>query len=257
MPDNRGMTQTILITGATSGFGAAAVERFLAAGWRVVATGRRAERLQALIDQHGAERLHVAAFDIRDADAMQAALDAIPASFRDIDVLVNNAGLALGTAVAQHASLEQWRQMIDTNVTALATLTHTLLPALIERRGAIINISSIAGVYPYPGGNVYGGTKAFVSQFSLGLRSDLHGTGVRVTAIEPGMAETEFTLVRTSGNQSASDTLYSGANPMTAADIADVIFYVATLPPHLNINRLEIMPVTQSVAGFQVFRAPN
>ena len=252
--DNRGMTKTILITGATSGFGAAAVERFLADGWRVIATGRRGERLQALVDMHGGEHLHVAAFDIRDGDAMQAALDAIPGPFRGIDVLVNNAGLALGTAAAQHASLDQWRQMIDTNVTALATLTHKLLPALIARKGAIINISSVAASYPYPGGNVYGGTKAFVSQFSLGLRSDLHGTGVRVTSIEPGMAETEFTLVRTSGNQAASDTLYAGAQPMTAADIADTIFYVATLPPHLNINRLEIMPVTQSFAGFQVHR---
>src|SRR5690606_27233467 len=180
-------------------------------GWRVIATGRRAQRLQALVDRHGGERLHVAAFDIRDADAMEAALASIPGPFRAIDVLVNNAGLALGTAPAQQADLAQWRQMIDTNVTALATLTHALLPTLIERRGAIINISSIAGTYPYPGGNVYGGTKAFVSQFSLGLRSDLHGTGVRVTSIEPGMAETEFTLVRTGGDQSASDRLYAGA----------------------------------------------
>ena len=248
------MDKTILITGGTSGFGAVAVERFLAAGWRVIATGRRGDRLRALVDAHGHDRLHVAAFDIRDADAMQAALDAIPAPFRDIDVLVNNAGLALGTAPAQSASLEQWRQMIDTNVTALVTLTYKLLPALIERRGAIINISSIAGSYPYPGGNAYGGTKAFVTQFSLGLRSDLHGTGVRVTSIEPGMAETEFTLVRTGGNQAASDTLYAGAQPMTGADIAEQIFHVATLPPHLNINRLEIMPVTQSFAGFQVHR---
>ncbi len=246
--------KTILITGATSGFGAAAVERFLREGWRVVATGRRADRLQRLVDAHGGARLHVAAFDIRDADAMQAALDAIPEAFRGIDVLVNNAGLALGTAPAQRASLGQWRQMIDTNVTALATLTHELLPTLIERRGVIVNISSIAGSYPYPGGNVYGGTKAFVTQFSLGLRSDLHGTGVRVTSIEPGMAETEFTLVRTGGDRAASDTLYVGARPMTADDIADQIHYVATLPPHLNINRLEIMPVTQSFAGFQVFR---
>ncbi len=248
------MTRTILITGATSGFGAAAVRRFLADGWRVIATGRRAERLQQLVDAHGSECLHPLAFDIRDADAMRTALDALPDDFRGIDVLVNNAGLALGTAPAQQASLEQWRQMIDTNVTALATLTHALLPALIERRGAVINISSIAGSYPYPGGNVYGGTKAFVTQFSLGLRSDLHGTGVRVTSIEPGMAETEFTLVRTGGDHAASDRLYGGATPMTAADIADVIFYVATLPPHLNINRLEIMPVTQSFAGFQVHR---
>ena len=246
--------KTILVTGATSGFGAAAVERFLREGWRVVAAGRRADRLQRLLDAHGGDRLHAAAFDIRDADAMQAALDAIPQAFRGIDVLVNNAGLALGTAPAQRASLEQWRQMIDTNVTALATLTHKLLPTLIERRGAIINISSIAGSYPYPGGNVYGGSKAFVTQFSLGLRSDLHGTGVRVTSIEPGMAETEFTLVRTGGDRAASDTLYAGARPMTAEDIADQIHYVATLPPHLNVNRLEIMPVTQSFAGFQVFR---
>ena len=249
------MDKTILITGATAGFGAAAVARFLDSGWRVIATGRRAERLQALVDRHGGDRLHAAAFDIRDADAMTEALEAIPAPFRGIDVRVNNAGLALGTAPAQRADLAQWRQMIDTNVTALATLTHALLPALIERRGAIINISSIAGTYPYPGGNAYGGTKAFVTQFSLGLRSDLHGTGVRVTSIEPGMAETEFTLVRTGGAQDASDTLYAGANPMTAADIADTIHYVATLPPHLNINRLELMPVSQSFAGFQVHRA--
>ncbi|WP_337243442.1 SDR family NAD(P)-dependent oxidoreductase [Luteimonas sp. gir] len=248
------MLRTLLVTGATSGFGAATVARFLQGGWRVIATGRRAERLQALVDTHGTERLHVAAFDIRDADAMRAALDALPDAFRGIDVLINNAGLALGTAPAQRADLAQWTQMIDTNVTALATLTHALLPTLIERRGAILNISSIAGSYPYPGGNVYGGTKAFVTQFSLGLRSDLHGTGVRVTSIEPGMAETEFTLVRTGGDQAASDTLYGGATPMTAEDIAEQLWWVANLPPHLNINRLEIMPVSQSFAGFQVHR---
>ena len=145
--------------------------------------------------------------------------------------------------------------MIETNVLALVTVTRRLLPLLVERKGAIINIGSIAGSYPYPGGNTYGGTKAFVRQFSLGLRSDLHGTGVRVTDIEPGMAETEFTLVRTHGDQAASDKLYAGAQPMTADDIAEQIFYVATLPPHLNINRLEIMPVTQSFAGFQVARS--
>ena len=194
------------------------------------------------------------AVDIRDANAMEAALATLPPAFRNIDLLVNNAGLAQGTAPAQHASLEDWRTMIDTNVTALVTLTHRLLPQLVERRGAIINISSTAALYPYPGGNAYGGTKAFVSQFSLGLRADLHGTGVRVTAIEPGMAETEFTLVRTHGNQNASDQLYKGANPMTAQDIAEQIFWVASLPPHLNINRLELMPVSQSFAGFQVAR---
>ena len=144
--------------------------------------------------------------------------------------------------------------MIDTNITALVTLTHRLLPTLIERKGVIINMSSVAASYPYPGGNTYGGTKAFVKQFSLGLRSDLHGTGVRVTSIEPGMAETEFTLVRTHGDQAASDRMYGGATPMTAEDIAEQLFYIATLPPHLNINRLEIMPVTQSFSPFQVDR---
>ena len=149
-------------------------------------------------------------------------------AFKEVDLLINNAGLALGTAPAAKARIEDWRTMIDTNVTGLVTLTHRLLPTLIARKGAIINISSVAATYPYPGGNVYGGTKAFVSQFSLGLRSDLHGTGVRVTSIEPGMAETEFTLVRTGGNQAASDTLYQGANPLSAEDIADTLFWVAT-----------------------------
>lgn len=248
------MPATILITGATSGFGRAAVERFHGAGWRVIATGRRAERLDALADALGRDRLHTAAFDMRDEAAMRAAIDALPEGFRDIDVLANNAGLALGTAPAQRADLAQWKQMIDTNVTALATLTHALLPTLIARRGAILNISSIAATYPYTGGNVYGGTKAFVSQFSLGLRSDLHGTGVRVTSIEPGMAETEFTLVRTSGDQGASDTLYQGAEPITPEDIAETMFWIANLPPHLNVNRIEVMPVRQSFAGFQIAR---
>jgi len=248
------MTQTVLITGATSGFGAAAVRKFASAGWKVIATGRRAERLAPLVEAFGSDLVHAAAFDIRDSDALDAALAALPAAFADIDVLVNNAGLALGTAPAQSADLLQWQQMIDTNVTALVTLTHRLLPGLIEREGAVINISSVAATYPYTGGNVYGGTKAFVRQFSLGLRSDLHGTGVRVTSIEPGMAETEFTLVRTGGDQAASDKLYGDAHPMTGEDIAEQIFYVATLPAHLNINRLEIMPVTQSFAGFQVAR---
>jgi len=248
------MTKTVLITGATAGFGAAAVRRFATAGWRVVATGRRGDRLQKLIDEFGKEKVFTASFDMRKPDAIEAALAALPASFLNIDLLINNAGLALGTAPAQKASLEQWHQMIETNVTGLVTITHHLLPTLIAQKGAIINISSVAATYPYPGGNVYGGTKAFVKQFSLGLRSDLHGTGVRVTSIEPGMAETEFTLVRTGGNQTASDNAYKGANPMTAEDIADALFWVATLPPHMNINRLELMPVSQSFGPFQVDR---
>jgi serine 3-dehydrogenase len=248
------MTKTAIITGATSGFGRAAVERFVAAGWRVVACGRRSERLQALINVLGTDQVHPATFDIRDELAMNAALAALPAGFRDIDLLVNNAGLAQGTRPAQESSLDDWRTMIDTNITALVTLTRALLPTLIARRGAIVNVSSTAANYPYTGGNVYGGSKAFVSQFSLNLRADLHGTGVRVTTLEPGMAETEFTLVRTHGDQAASDALYQGAQPMTAVDIAETIFWIASLPPHLNVNRLEMMPTSQSFAGFQVAR---
>ncbi len=248
------MTRTALITGATSGIGEAAARAFAAAGWRVIATGRRAERLDALAASVGADRLHPAAFDVRGEAARDQALAALPDGFRDIDLLINNAGLALGRNPAQNADLVQWKTMIDTNVTALASLTHKLLPGLIARRGAIINISSVAGSYPYPGGNVYGGTKAFVKQFSLALRSDLGGTGVRVTSIEPGMVETEFTLVRMGGDQAASDALYRGVNPMTGEDIAATMLWVAELPPHLNINRIELMPVNQSFAGFQIAR---
>lgn len=245
--------RTALITGATAGFGRAAARKFIDNGWQVIAAGRRAERLDALRAELG-DALHTACFDIRDEAAMRAALAALPERFRGIDLLVNNAGLAQGTKPAQDALLSDWKTMIDTNVTALVTLTHALLPTLIARKGALINISSTAAIYPYTGGNVYAGSKAFVSQFSLNLRADLHGSGVRVTAIEPGMAETEFTVVRTHGDQAASDKLYAGAHPMTAEDIADTIFWVATLPPHLNINRIELMPTSQSFAGFQVHR---
>jgi serine 3-dehydrogenase len=247
-------SRTAWVTGATAGFGAATVERLVTGGWRVIASGRRADRLQQLVDKHGADRVHAAAFDMRDDAAMHAAHAALPANFAAIDLLVNNAGLALGTAPAPQADLVQWKQMIDTNVIALVSITHLLLPRLIERRGAIINISSISASYAYRGGNVYGATKAFVTQFSQNLRTDLHGSGVRVTSIEPGMAETEFTLVRTGGDQAASDKLYAGAHPITAHDIADTICWVANLPPHLNINRIEVMPVSQSAAGLQVHR---
>lgn len=251
------MKKTVLVTGATAGFGEAAARLFVAQGWKAIVTGRRADRIAALVASLGEENAHGLVFDIRDADAMAAALSAIPEDFRAIDLLINNAGLALGTAPANKADLAQWRQMVDTNITGLMSITHALLPALIERKGAVINISSVAASYPYAGGNVYGGTKAFVRQFSLGLRSDLHGTGVRVTSIEPGMAETEFTLVRTGGNQAASDALYGGADPMTAEDIAQVLYWVATQPPHININALELMPVRQSWAGFQVARSED
>lgn len=248
------MTRTAFITGATSGIGEAATRAFVEAGWRVVATGRRADRLEALAGSVGEDRVRTLAFDVRDEAARDAALATLEPDFAEPDLLVNNAGLALGTAAAQDADLDQWKTMIDTNVTALVSMTRRLLPALIARKGGIINVSSVAASYPYKGGNAYGGTKAFVRQFSLGLRADLHGTGVRVTSIEPGMVETEFTLVRTGGDQTASDTLYGGADPMTAEDIAATLLWIATLPPHLNVNSLELMPTSQSFAGFQVAR---
>jgi serine 3-dehydrogenase len=246
--------KTAIVTGATSGIGEATARALAGAGWQVIVTGRRAERLAPLLERYG-DLIHPAVFDIRDLDALDAALAALPERFRGIDLLVNNAGLAVGTGPAQRTDLAGWHTMIDTNVTALVSITHRLLPVLIERRGAIVNLASVAGTYPYAGGNVYGGTKAFVQQFTLGLRSDLHGTGVRVSAIDPGMVETEFTVVRNGGDQAASDTLYAGSDPMTAEDIAATILWIATLPPHLNINRLELMPVSQSFGGFQVARA--
>ncbi|HET9639416.1 MAG TPA: SDR family NAD(P)-dependent oxidoreductase [Allosphingosinicella sp.] len=247
------MTKTAFITGATAGFGAAAARRFAGAGWRIVGTGRRRQRLAALAGELGDAFLPLE-LDMRDTEGLEAAVDALPAEFRGIDLLVNNAGLAPPLEPLQDSRLDPALEVIETNVVGLVALTRKLLPGLIERKGAIVNLSSVAATYPYRGGAVYGGTKAFVRQFSLDLRSDLHGTGVRVTSIEPGMAETEFTLVRTGGDQGASDNLYRGANPMTAEDIAETIFWVATLPPHLNINALELMPVSQSFAGFQVAR---
>jgi serine 3-dehydrogenase (NADP+) len=247
-------TRTALVTGATSGFGAAIARSLIGAGWRVIATGRRSERLEALKAELGADRLLPVTLDMRDGDAIRAAAAGLPEGWRAVDLLVNNAGLALGTGPAQGADPKQWEEMVATNISGLIAITLALLPALIEAKGAIINMSSVAATYPYAGGNVYGGTKAFVRQFSLGLRSDLSGTGVRVTSIEPGMAETEFTLVRTGGNRAASDALYSGAEPMTAEDIAATVLWIATLPPHLNINTIEMMPVRQSFAGFAIAR---
>jgi serine 3-dehydrogenase (NADP+) len=247
------MTKTAFITGATAGFGAAAARRFARADWRVIGIGRRRERLDRLAAELGDAFLPLE-LDMRDASALEAAVDGLPERFRAVDLLVNNAGLAPPMEPLQESRLEPALEAIETNVVGLVALTRKLLPALIERKGAIVNLSSVAATYPYRGGAVYGGTKAFVSQFSLDLRSDLHGTGVRVTSIEPGMAETEFTLVRTGGDQAASDALYAGMNPMTAEDTADILWWLATLPPHVNVNTIELMPVSQSFAGFAVWR---
>jgi serine 3-dehydrogenase len=248
------MTRTVFITGVTAGIGAAAARLFAAKGWQVIGTGRRAERLEALAQELG-DKLHPLLLDMRDLAAIEASIDGLPERFRGIDALINNAGLAPPMEPLQDSELAPALTAIETNITGLVAITRKLLPSLIERKGAVLNLSSVAATYPYRGGAVYGGTKAFVRQFSLNLRSDLHGTGVRVTAIDPGMAETEFTLVRTGGDQAASDALYSGVNPMTAEDIAETLHWVATRPVHLNINALELMPVSQSFAGFQVARA--
>ena len=251
------MSNVIFITGATSGFGRAAARRFAEAGWSLVLSGRREERLQALRDELAAKvPVHIATLDVRDAEAVQGMVDALPEAFRKVTVLLNNAGLALAPEPAQKVALQDWHTMIDTNVTGLVTVTHAVLPLLLEtgKGTSIINIGSVAGEWPYPGGHVYGATKAFVKQFGFNLRCDLVSTGVRVTDIAPGMAETEFTLVRTKGNQAASDALYSTTTPLSAEDIAEQIFYVATLPAHININRLEIMPSRQAWSSFAVDR---
>ena len=251
------MSKIIFITGATSGFGRAAARRFAAAGWSLILTGRRVERLQALKEELGTQvPVHIAALDVRDAEAVQAVVAALPAAFRPVRVLLNNAGLALAPQAAQNVDLADWHTMIDTNVKGLVNVTHALLPSLIDTGAgaSIINIGSTAGQWPYPGSHVYGATKAFVEQFSYNLRCDLQGTGVRVTDIAPGMAETEFTLVRTKGDQAASDRLYNTTTPLTAEDIAEQIFYVANLPDRININFLEVMPTRQAWAGFAVDR---
>ena len=244
--------KTILITGATAGIGEASARRFVQGGWRAIGTGRRGDRLRAIQDDLGDAFLPLE-IDMRDIAAVES-LAELEAPWGDIDLLLNNAGLAPPTDLLPDTDWERIETVIETNVTGLVALTRSLMPKLVDRKGSIINLSSVAATYPYKGGAVYAGTKAFVRQFSLDLRSDLHGTGVRVTSIEPGMAETEFTLVRTGGDKQASDQLYAGMNPMTAGDIAETIWWVANLPPHLNINAIELMPVSQSFAGFVVAR---
>nr|WP_320134739.1 SDR family NAD(P)-dependent oxidoreductase [uncultured Amphritea sp.] len=251
------MNKTAVITGATSGFGLAAARRFANAGWNLILTGRREERLTDIAAELSPKTAVVTlSLDVCDTAAVQQAFENLKAPFDNIDLLINNAGLALGTEPAQHSELSDWHRMIDTNIKGLTTVTHALLPKLIARGkgSSIINIGSIAANWPYPGGNVYCGTKAFVEQFSLALRCDLGGTGVRVSCLAPGLSESEFTLVRTGGDQQAYDNLYQGAEAIQPDDIADTLLWIAQLPAHLNINTLEIMPVRQSWAPFSINR---
>jgi 3-hydroxy acid dehydrogenase/malonic semialdehyde reductase len=247
---------TILVTGATAGFGLSIARRFAQDGHKLVIAGRRGERLDALADEIGADRAHAVILDVRDRAAVGAAIAGLPAAFADIDVLVNNAGLALGLEPAQRASLDDWDAMVDTNAKGLMYVTHAVLPGMVVRgRGHIINIGSIAGSWPYPGGNVYGATKAFVRQFSLNLRADLAGTGVRVTDIEPGLVGgTEFSGVRFHGDSAKAAGVYRGTEPLTPEDVTDAVHWVATRPPHVNINSIELMPVGQSFGPLVVQR---
>lgn len=245
----------VFVTGASAGFGAAIARRFVQAGHRVVATARRLDRLQALADELG-EALLPLELDVRDRAAVEAVPGALPPGFAEIDLLVNNAGLALGMEPAHQASLDDWQAMIDTNCTGLVQATRALLPGMVERRrGHVINIGSTAGNWPYAGGNVYGASKAFVRQFSLNLRTDLHGTGVRVSNIEPGLCGgTEFSNVRFHGDDARAASVYANVQPLSAENIAESVHWIATLPAHVNVNEIELMPVAQSFGGLVVQR---
>ena len=249
--------RTVFITGASSGFGAATARRFAARGDRVIAAARRTDRLRSLADELGPGVLLPLTLDVRDLASVERVAAALPPDFADVDILVNNAGLALGLEPAQEADLDQWVQMIETNCTGLVAMTRALLPRMVARgTGHVVNLGSIAGTYPYPGGNVYGATKAFVHQFSLSLRSDLHGTGVRVTSVEPGLSGgTEFSQVRFGGDTERAAAVYAGTQPLTADDIAAAIEWATSQPPHVNVNVIELMATSQSFAPFQVYRS--
>ncbi|MCI0752460.1 SDR family NAD(P)-dependent oxidoreductase [Teichococcus vastitatis] len=245
----------VLVTGATAGFGAAIARRFAADGARIIAVGRRAERLDALAQELGPERLHPVALDVRDTTAIASAIADLPAEWSEVELLVNNAGLALGLEPAQRATLSDWETMIDTNTKGLVAMTHAVLPGMVARnRGHVVNIGSTAAEWPYPGGNVYGATKAFVHQFSLNLRADLAGTAVRVTDIQPGLVGgTEFSNVRFRDDARAA-AVYQGTEALTPDDIADAVHWVATRPARVNVNSLQVMPVCQSFGPLVVKR---
>ncbi len=250
------MPKTAFITGATSGFGAACARRFAENGWRLILCGRRLDRLNTLRDQLAATvPVHAFPLDVRDEAAVNTAVAALPDGFDTVDLLINNAGLALGLEPAHRCDMQDWQTMIDTNIKGLLYCTRALLPGMVERnRGHIVNIGSVAGNYPYPGGNVYGGTKAFVKQFSRNLRADLLGTRVRVTNVEPGMAESEFSLVRFKGDDGKAAQVYQNVQPLLPEDVADTVFWAATRPEHVNINSVELMPVCQAFAPFAISR---
>ena len=245
----------VFVSGASSGFGAAIARRFAAAGDRVIISGRRAERLDALAKELEG-KAHVLPLDVRDQAAVAAAFSALPRELSAVDVLVNNAGLAAGLDPAHQANLDDWERMVDTNIKGLLYLTRSLLPGMVERaRGHIINMGSIAGEWPYPSGNVYGATKAFVRQFSLNLRADLYNTAVRVSDVEPGLsAGTEFSNVRFHGDDAKAAKVYEGAAALTAEDVADAVHWIATRPAHVNVNTLSLMPVCQGFGTFQIHR---
>ena len=245
----------VLVTGASSGFGAAMARRFVQQGHRVIAAARRSERLADLRAELGDALLPVT-LDVTDKASIEAALANLPETWKPIDVLINNAGLALGTEPAHLASLDEWETMIATNVKGLVAVTRAVLPGMVERhRGLVINLGSIAGETPYPGGNVYGATKAFVEQFTRNLRADLVGTGVRATNLAPGLCGgTEFSNVRFRGDDDAAAKVYAGTQPLTAADIAATAYWIATLPAHVNVNHIELMPTCQGYGPLNIKR---
>lgn len=251
------MSDIVFVTGASAGFGEAIARRFASEGWRVIAAARRSDRLEALAGEFGDAVLPLE-LDVRDRAAVEAAVEALPAGFADVAVLVNNAGLALGLEPAPAADVDEWQRMIDTNCSGLVYVTRAVLPGMVQRRrGHVVNIGSIAGHYPYPGGNVYGATKAFVHQFTLNLRADLHGSGVRATSVEPGLSGgTEFSTVRFGGDEARAATVYDGTAPLIADDIAEAVHWVTTLPAHVNINVVEMMPVAQAFGPLPIARTP-
>ena len=250
------MAKIAFITGTTSGFGAACARLFAANGWSLILCGRRQDRLEALRAELATKvPVHAFTLDVRDEAAIKQAVAGLPAEFAEIDVLVNNAGLALGLEPAQRCDMDDWERMVDTNIKGLMYCTRAVLPGMVARnRGHMVNIGSVAGTYPYPGGNVYGATKAFVKQFSLNLRADLVNSRVHVTNIEPGLAESEFSLVRFKGDGAKADTVYQGTQPLRSEDIAEIVYWTVSRPEHVNINSIEVMPVCQAFAPFAVHR---